>query len=109
MELRKWGLAALGFTLAAVGASPAAAQAVKVEHSGNTYHVAVCAHGNPQGTARCFAHVVTDARGNPLNGKLNPNAAGAPSGYGPTDLKSAYKITTDGSSTIAIVDAYGYS
>jgi len=109
MKLRKWGLAALGLALAAVGTSPAAAQAVKVEHSGNTYHVAVCAHGNPQGTARCFAHVVTDARGNPLNGKLNPNAAGAPSGYGPTDLKSAYKITTDGSSTIAIVDAYGYS
>ena len=106
MMLRKWGLAALGFALAAVGASPAAAQAVQVERSGNTYHVAVCAHGNPNGTARCHAHVVTDARGNPHNGKASPNAT--PSGYGPADLKSAYSITTNGTTTIAIVDAYGY-
>src|SRR5206468_5841979 len=108
MRLRIWGLMALGFAFGVVGANPAAAQAVQVEHSGNTYHVAVCPHGNQLGTARCFAHVVTDARGNPRNGKLSPNA-GTPSGYGPSDLRSAYNITSSGTTTIAIVDAYGYS
>ena len=109
MHLRKWAVAALAFAVSALGAAPAAAQAVQVEHSGNTYHVAVCAHGNPNGTARCHAHVVTDARGNPLNGKISPNA-GTPSGYGPSDLRSAYNISGNGSgTTIAIVDAYGYN
>ncbi len=91
-----------------LGAAPVAAQAVQVERSGNTYHVAACPRGNPHGTVRCFAHVVTDARGNPRNGKLSPNA-GTPGGYGPPDLRSAYNITTNGTTTIAIVDAYGYS
>jgi subtilase family serine protease len=109
MNLRTWGLAALAFAITAIGAVPAAAQAVAVERSGNTYHVAVCAHGNPNGTARCHAHIVTDARGNPMNGKLSPNA-GTPSGYGPADLRSAYNIASNGSTTtIAIVDAYGYT
>jgi len=95
--------------MAAFGAAPASAQAVQIERSANTYHVAVCPHGNPLGTARCFAHVVTDARGNPMNGKLSPNAAGAPSGYGPNDLRGAYNISGSGSgTTVAIVDAYGY-
>lgn len=108
MSLAKWGLAALACAVAAIGAAPASAQAVQVEHSGNTYHVAVCPRGNPVGTARCFAHVVTDARGNPLAGKINP-AAATPSGYGPTDLHEAYNIPTTGSTTtVAIVDAYGY-
>src|SRR5438105_348058 len=108
MNLRPWGLVALGLASAMLGAAPAAAQAVQVERSGNTYHVAACPRGNPLGTARCFAHVVTDARGNPMNGKLSPNA-GSPSGYGPSDLRSAYNITTNGTTTIAIVDADGYS
>jgi subtilase family serine protease len=107
MNLRKWGLMALGFAFAAVGASPGAADTLQIERSGNSYHMAVCARGNPNGTARCHAHVQTDARGNPRNGLLTPNAV--PSGYGPNDLRSAYKITTNGASTIAIVDAYGYS
>jgi len=108
MNLRKWGLIALGFACAITGTGPAAAQsAVALERSGNTFHKAVCARGNPNGTTRCFAHVVTDARGNELNGKASPNAV--PSGYGPSDLRSAYAITTNGTTTIAIVDAYGYA
>src|SRR3954471_21085770 len=107
MNLRKWGLMALGLAFAVVGASPAAAQsAVALERSGNTFHKAVCARGNPNGTARCHAHVVTDTRGNEIDGQASPNAT--PSGYGPTDLRSAYAITTNGTTTIAIVDAYGY-
>ena len=109
MSLKTWGMIALGTAVGVAGAVPASAQSAQaVEHSGRTFHVAVCARGNPHGTARCFAHVVTDARGVPINGKVNPNAA-TPSGYGPTDLKSAYKITTNGSATIAIVDASGYT
>ncbi|HXS49269.1 MAG TPA: S53 family peptidase [Sphingomicrobium sp.] len=109
MSPARWGLAALACAMAAFAAAPASAQAVQVERSGNTYHVAVCPHGNPFGTARCFAHVVTDARGNPLNGKINPSATAAPSGYGPADLRSAYNITSSGTTTtVAIVDAYGY-
>jgi subtilase family serine protease len=108
MSLRTWGMIALGTVFGVAGAVPAAAQSAQaVEHSGRTFHVAVCARGNPHGTARCFAHVVTDARGSPLAGKITPNAT--PSGFGPTDLRSAYKITTNGSATIAIVDSGGYT
>ena len=32
--------------------------------------------------------------------------AATPSGYGPSDLRSAYKLTASGSGTVAIVDAY---
>jgi subtilase family serine protease len=115
MSLRTLGLASLGVALAAFGSNSANAQSVRVERSGATYHVAVCPHGNPFGTARCHAHVVTDARGNPLLGKplgASPNA-GTPSGYGPNDLRSAYGLASastslGGGKIIAIVDAYGY-
>ncbi len=109
MGLRKWGPIALGLVVGAIGAGPAAAQAVQVERGTRVYHVAVCPHGNPFGTARCHAHVVTDARGNPISGKASPSAS-TPSGYGPADLHSAYNITSNGSTTtISIVDAYGYN
>jgi len=107
MMLRSWGLVGLGVALSAVGVSPAAAQSVQLERSGNSFHAAVCARGTPAGTARCFAHVVTDARGNPHNGKATP--AATPQGYGPAQLQSAYNIPAGtGSPTVAIVDAYGY-
>src|SRR4051794_17069465 len=66
MHLSKWGLVALGFACAFVGVTPAAAETFQLERSGNVYHAAVCPRGNPHDTARCFAHMVTDARGNPL-------------------------------------------
>jgi subtilase family serine protease len=83
---------------------------VAIERSGRTLHAVTCPRGNPNGTARCHAHVVVDARGNPLNGKANPNAT--PAGYGPTTLRAAYGTTGvagSGTPTIAIVDAYGYA
>lgn len=101
-----------------LGLMSAAHAQSSVERSGNVYHVAVCPGPAAQGTARCFAHVVTDKSGNIIvtnagngNGRPGPGPAITPSGYGPADLKSAYKITTTGSSTtiIAIVDAYGYT
>ena len=108
MKLHKWGLVALGLVSGLTGATSASAQsAVAIERSGNVFHRAVCARGNPNGTARCHAHVVTDARGNDIDGQARPNAT--PAGFGPSDLKSAYAITGNGTTTIAIVDAYGYS
>ena len=112
MHLRNWGPAALGLAFAVVGTSPATAQsAVALERSGNTYHVAACPRGNPNLTARCHAHIVTDARGNPIEGKnagASPNIT--PSGLSPANLRTAYNLSGTGSSAkvIAIVDAYGY-
>jgi subtilase family serine protease len=64
-------------------------------------HKPVCPGPAALGTARCHSHVVTDKNG-------NPNAAAAPSGYGPVQFRTGYNLTTNGSSstTIAIVDAY---
>src|SRR6476620_9435337 len=107
MISNRWALSALGVAVGVVGLSPGAAQTLQLERSGNVFHAAVCAHGNPAGTARCFAHVVTDARGNPHNGKLNP--AATPAGYGPAQLQSAYLIPAgSGTPTVAIVDAFAY-
>ncbi|MFN2462245.1 MAG: hypothetical protein ABR591_16450, partial [Candidatus Velthaea sp.] len=56
---------------------------------------------------------MTDARGNIIEGKSRARPNSTPSGYGPSDLRSAYNLvsasTSNGSGkTIAIVDAYGY-
>jgi subtilase family serine protease len=53
------------------------------------------------GAARCHALVVTDRSGTPL-------ATSTPSGYGPADLRSAYRLAATGGTgqTIGIVDAY---
>jgi subtilase family serine protease len=109
MHVRKWGLAAVALVLGTLAGTAASAQEGRgaVERSGNTFHVAVCGHGNPHGTARCHAHVATDADGNELEAQLSPNVT--PSGFGPNDLRSAYNITANGTTTIAIVDAYGYA
>ena len=111
MHLRKLGAIAFGLALGLVAASPAMAAPsnVAIERSGNTFHKAVCAHNQPFGRARCFAHVVTDSAGRI---KVFPN--GRPnfgfSGYTPADLKAAYNLPSTGGSgyTVAIVDAYGY-
>ena len=110
MTIRNWGRLALAVVLGFAGSSGASAYE-PVERSGNTYHQAVCAHGQGQGVARCFAHVVVDARGNEINGKPDASPLITPSGYSPKDLRSAYAVTGTGSAatTIAIVDAYGYT
>jgi subtilase family serine protease len=92
-------LAAFGI---ATGANALSGPTLK---SGTTYHRAACAP-SVGFAAHCHAHVVTDAKGHPLV-KANPDV----SGYSPASLRSAYKITGNGSSAtiIAIVDAYGYN
>jgi subtilase family serine protease len=93
---------ALGF------ASGAFAQnAMDLQRSGNTYHVAACGQVHA-GQSRCFARIVTDALGHVLQ---TPGSRDARvSGYGPPDLRDAYKITKNGSKNtiVAIVDAFGY-
>ena len=109
MNLRIWGIVGVASVVAMTASVPSFAQSERalLERSGNSYHVAACPHGNPHDTARCFAHIVTDARGNVKNGKATPLAV--PSGYGPADLKAAYAVPAgSGAPTVAIVDAFGY-
>ena len=113
MRFVKWALLALAAVMGLAGPSSAPAGTLLVERSGNAFHMAVCGRNVAIGYARCFAHVVTDARGNILNGKPNVTS-GTPSGFGPTDLRNAYGVPgpsgVPGSGpTIAIVDAGGYS
>jgi subtilase family serine protease len=76
-----------------------------VMRSGSTYYKAACPRVEGL-VAHCTAKIVTDAKGNPLS---SPRGARI-SGYGAPDLRSAYNITTDGSTStiIALVDAFGY-
>jgi len=115
MNFGRLGQMALAVATAFVGVGTAQAQSQQaIERSGNTFHQAVCARAIGRGEARCFAHVVTDARGNPMAGKpveAAPNIT--PSGYAPADLWSAYYGSSSAPSgstkTIVIVDAYGYA
>ena len=68
MRLVKWALLALAAIVGLAGPSAAPAGTFQLERSGNVFHMAVCGRGLGIGYARCFAHVVTDARGNILNG-----------------------------------------
>ena len=87
------------------GLAAAAMMAASAAHAApeRVRHVAVCPAIAEAKMARCHSHVVVDDAGNLREFAL-------PSGYGPTDLRSAYKVTANGSSStiIAIVDAYGY-
>jgi subtilase family serine protease len=86
-------LATVGYSAKAAPASPGAAPATSK----------VCAAAKA-GTASCLSYVRSGAR--PGSG-VRPNAA-SPQGLNPPDLRSAYKLTSNGSAsqTIAIVDAF---
>jgi subtilase family serine protease len=65
-------------------------------------HVAVCPSIRRPGAARCMSRIVVDASGKPL-------VTSAPSGYGPSDIQSAYElagVATGAAPTVALVDAY---
>jgi subtilase family serine protease len=75
-----------------------------IQRSGAVYSVAACAHAvGPMAT--CHARVVTTPGGVILVSTTTP------SGYGPGDLRDAYKITANGAKTtiVAAVTAYGYT
>jgi subtilase family serine protease len=114
MRLLKLGAVALASSLGIVATSSAPATTVQLERFGNVYAMSVCGRMSVPGQAHCFAKVVTDARGNIIDGKPAARAGRntAPSGYGPADLQSAYRTSAtagNASYTIAIVDAYGYA
>jgi subtilase family serine protease len=88
-------------SVAAVATSVAAAavpaQAASPDHTRGSSRVCSSA---PAGFAACESRIVTSG-GKPL-------ATSTPSGYGPTDIRSAYALSgkTSGGRTVAIVDAY---
>ncbi len=78
------------------GASPGGAA---TSTAGTQTYVANCGQSAPRGQARCFA-VHRSHSNQPAT------AAATPSGYGPSDLQSAYNLPDGGSGqTVAIVDA----
>jgi hypothetical protein len=92
-------------------ASPVAAGALA---TGSAVHLpsaapmttrANCAKPASRHTMQCFALMRTDITAVSANA-ITPNAT--PSGYGPANLDSAYKLSTSGGTgaTVAIVDAY---
>jgi len=87
---------AVAVSFAATGGVATAATA-PAAHGATT--VNACAHTTRVGFAHCLSKIVTA-----MNGKPVPNAT--PSGYGPSDLRSAYNLTTNSTATVAIVDAY---
>src|SRR5919206_4288882 len=91
MKTRLLALVCFAFALAAIfgGASSA--------HGAGSVSIRPVCGAVPLGYARCFSLV----RGN--------STAAGPSGYGPADLQSAYKLpssTAGSGQTVAIVDAY---
>jgi hypothetical protein len=110
MKLYKLGAVALAMFLGVTGTSASATSPGQVHRFGNVFARSVCGDIQIAGIGRCFSKVVTDARGNPIDGKPNLTRNAVPSGYGATDLRSAYKVTSGGSATytIAVVDAFGY-
>ena len=113
MALMSRGLTVLIGTAAAVVAlaTPALATPSSTSHGATVgKHKAerVCASAKAKDQASCFALKRTDVvepSGLTAN-SVNPYAT--PSGYGPSDLRSAYALTATGSAsqTVAIVDAY---
>src|SRR4051794_91352 len=92
-------------TVAAGGGLSATALAAPSQSGLTHRNVHVCATPSKAGVAACHAIRHDTLR----NGKpVAPNAS-TPTGYGPSDLRAAYNLTTSpaaGARTIAIVDAY---
>ncbi len=105
--LRRSGLsltAAAGLAIAGLAAAPSATaqQAAPAAHGVTTVHS--CATPHKTGMAACSALKVTSPVATRAT-VITPLAA--PSGYGPADLQSAYKLPANGGAgtTVAIVDA----
>ena len=110
MNIWKLGAVALAGALGVAGATTAPANTLQLERFGRVYALSVCGKISMPGTAHCFAKVVTDARGNIIDGKPNVTRNATPGGLSPANLHQAYNLPTTGGGgrTIAIVDAYGY-
>jgi subtilase family serine protease len=101
---RLWLALALSAGLQAFGAGAFAQAADDAAAPVHPVHSkAVCSRAVQAGHARCHAVVVVDAAGTLL-------VSATPSGYGPSDLRSAYSLTATGNSStvVAVIDAYHY-
>ena len=91
-----------------VGGLTSASSAFALPHSSanGLSHRPVCA-AVPAPFARCDSQLVTSSTGRPFDGK--PQATSGPAGYHPSDLQSAYSLSSSpggSGQTVAIVDAY---
>ena len=65
----------------------------------------VCAAPTKTAVAACHAHVRTLVG---KDGKVRPDATAGPTGYSPAQLRKAYGLTSDSTTTVAVVDAYAH-
>jgi subtilase family serine protease len=102
------GIVLLGGSLGACsGADPTSTSVTSHEliaarpESAPVLHKAVCSEDVAEGEGRCHARVVVDAKGTPIHFTT-------PTGFGPSDLVSAYNIPTTGGAgmTVAVIDAF---
>jgi len=107
LSIRRAALAAVSVTALAAGAIGAIAPAASAAGSGVSFRN-VCAAPSKVGQMSCLALVRTDVTEPQAlrSDAVTPDAT--PSGYGPSDLQSAYNLPSNGGSgaTVAIVDAY---
>ena len=104
-RIRLWGLglalvAAPGLVLSTDASAQDVAAAV---NQARVITREVCGGPVAEGLARCHSHIVVDRNGADA-------VSATPQGYGPSNLRSAYKVTANGSAStvIAVVDAYHY-
>src|SRR5689334_4198519 len=91
---------AVGAAVATLAVTSALAAPADAASQASLHSERVCGKASA-GYASCMALVRTDAKGRPL-------ATSGPTGYGPSDLLSAYNLPATGGTgkTVAIVDAY---
>jgi subtilase family serine protease len=112
--LSTFTVTALFAALAAAVPTTADALPAKAAPHAPTGTVAHACGAARSGRAACLAQYRTDIhggrglRGPAAHARPGTQAAGLPSGYGPADLRSAYKLPSTGGvhQTVAIVDAY---
>jgi subtilase family serine protease len=101
--LRLRHLTIAGAVIASTLALTVVASSGAAPQAGHTVIPGACALDLRNNHSHCDLNVIATLKG-------EPKAAAAPTaGYGPADLRSAYKLPTTGGSgqTVAIVDAYG--
>jgi subtilase family serine protease len=93
--------AAIGTVVLVAAASAGNIAAATAVTAASARHAARTCAAAPAGSAACHALVVVDSSGKPV-------VTSTPNGYGPTDLQSAYSLSTPpvAGATVAIVDAY---
>lgn len=96
------GLLLFCFSLSLVGFAVSSTAEARVDgHEVKEKHAPVCPGAANEDSARCYARVIVDDKG-------NPKTTSTPNGYGPAQFRTAYNLSGVASSTrtIAVVNAY---